>query len=74
MNLVKARVSEPCTFFVCTPSGCDIATFGIGRQVVDIGVTARSQNNGMGRMRFNFACHEISRDDTSSPTVDHDDV
>ena len=74
MNLIEARVGEPRAFFVSTPSGRDIATFGIRREVVHIGITARSQNNGMGRMRFNLARNEISRDNPASPTVDYDDV
>ena len=74
VNLGEAGIGKSGSALVRTPDRRDIARFRVGRQVEDIAVTARSQHDRIGRMRFDFSGQQIARDDASRSSIHQHEV
>jgi hypothetical protein len=74
VDLRVTRVCEGSTLLERPKRGCDVASFGVCRKIEDIAVTARGQDDGIRRMRSDFAGCQISSHNAPGLTINHDDV
>src|ERR1700678_4305500 len=61
MNLREAWIREQCAATMGAPNGCAVARLRIGRQIEDVGVSARCQHNYVGRVTLDIPGHQITR-------------
>ena len=74
MDLREARIGKTRATLVRTVSGSHVASFGIGRQIIDVAVSTGGQHNRIGGMRRECSRFQISHDDSAGATVDNDQV
>jgi hypothetical protein len=60
MNLSVAWVGEKCATLVSAVGRSDVAPSRVGREIKDVPVTARGQNDGIPGMRRDFSVNQIS--------------
>src|SRR5688572_5818224 len=74
MNLGEAGVGEERALFVSTISGGDVAAARIGGEIKNVSVPARSEDDGVPGVRFNFSSDQIARDDSFGVAVDQNEL
>ena len=74
VNLGIAGVSKKGTTLVGSPRGRDVTPFGVSRQIKDIAITARRQNDGIGQMGFDFAGDHVTGHNPTGAAINHDDI
>src|SRR5574344_2217929 len=72
--LSEARISKICTFLKALPSGRTIAIHSIGRKIICMAVTTCGEYDCMCSESFNFACNQITSDNTFCLTVDNNKI
>ncbi len=74
VDLYIAGITEVSTAFVGTPCCGDVGGHGGGREIVDVGVTARAKEDSMCSVCFDFARHEVTGDDALCNAIFDDQV
>ena len=74
MNLRETRVSESGAAPMRAPDGSTIGTLGVGREIKDVPITARSQHNSVGEVRLDFSSNQVSSDDPARVAIDDDQI
>ena len=74
MDLGEAGVRERGAALVGAPDGGDVAALRVGRQIKDVGVAARGEDDRVGGVGADLPGHEVACDDAARPPVDHDQV
>ena len=74
MDLREAGIGEQRALLISAPDGRGVATLGVGREVIDVAVTARSKHHGVGCVRLNLAGDQVARDNASGAAIHHHQV
>ncbi len=74
VNLYVGRIGKDGTLAVALYGSGAVATHRVGRKEVGITVTARSNDDGIGREAVQLACDEVLGNDATGATVDDDEV
>ena len=74
MDLREARVGETGALLVGPPSGGRVGIAGVGREIEDVAVTARGEDDAVGRMAGDRTRVEIADNDALGLPVDEDEV
>ena len=72
---VAGMLRYGCALFVArTPDGGDVAALGVGREIENVAVTARGQNDGVSSVGGQFSGHKVVAMMLAGMAVDGDEV
>jgi hypothetical protein len=74
VNLREAGVSEERAAPVGAPDGGGVRALGVGREIVDIAVAARGENDRIAQLHRKLAGDQVAGDDAARLAVDHNQV